>query len=187
MASTPNQTPPAAAAAITVTIPKSYELYVEGAKWIVAIVAGLLAFGLAALDAHPGQKVALVLFTLSAVALALAGAAALVYLLYSYTYAGLREAGTSSTDDAVTSSKKVADLAFPTMLWTFGAGILLFAAFEAAHLWGLRTDDKPVVAHLAADGRRLVIQRGDRFWLLSRSKGGKPVWLALPTAPQTPD
>lgn len=173
---------PLSAGPAPVVVPKSFELYVDGARWLLAIIAGLLVFGFDAIKAHPGQGLALGLYAGSAILLAVAAGAALVYLLASYNYASRREGGQPKDDPQVLWVKAQSDRYFATMIWNFLAGLALFVAFGAALLWGVRGKEEIVQLH-AGGVNSPIIQKGDRFWVLAPGPSGQLGWVALPPPP----
>jgi hypothetical protein len=163
-------------------VPKSYEWYVEGAKWLVAIIAAVLAFGMSSLQAHPGDPTSLILFAVTASVLVVAGGFALTYLLQSYYYAGLRESAPEKVDEA-RAVKRICDRAFTGLIWSFSVGMIFFLLFGAAQLWSLRVgeDERLEVYPLSARSvcAQAVVRDGAALWLLERCSSAAPTWQRL--------
>lgn len=162
-----------------VEVPRSFELYVDGAKWLLAIISGLLVYGFAALKDHPGDDRTLALFASSAVCLGIAAVCALYYLLMSFTVLSRRETGYPTSDELVKRPKRQSNLAFIAMLWTFAAGLLFFVLFGASQLMVLRTGNGSLQVHAGAY-TSVLVQRGDRLWTLTRMSDGQEKWQPLP-------
>lgn len=156
---------------------KVFEMYVDGAKWLLAIISGLLLFGSDRLKERSGFGIDVWLFATAAALLILSAGSALFYLWQSYTHLSLR-AGTGDPDDEkVVAAWTRASIAYPLMLITFGLGLLAFVAFAAANLVE-QLSEKKAPAIVAADGEILVAQRSDCLWVRDTAPSGQ--WRPVP-------
>jgi hypothetical protein len=158
---------------------RSFELYVEGARWLIVIAAGVLAFGFDALKDHVG-RLSFYVYCLTAGLLAVAVAFGLAYLWYSYAYASQRE-GKPRGDPDVRRAKARSDRAFNLLLWTFGAGMVSFAVFSGMLMLELRLASPTLTLTpvSSADAPSVIAQRDGRLWLLERTAQGLR-WTELP-------
>ena len=166
------------------TPPMSFEWYLDGTKWLLAIGAGAIAFGVASLE-KTGWRPAYAAFFVYALVLMFSGWAGVQYLFSSYYYASLREGGVAESDDDVKFYKENADTLFGITTWTFAIGMFLFSVFGGLYVfdtWTRQSHEKLEVQALAAGGADLALARkGDQAWILTRYGDGALRWRPLTT------
>ncbi|WP_297693781.1 hypothetical protein [Phenylobacterium sp.] len=182
--------PPATAEAV---LPKSLEWWLDGLKWLVAIGAGAIAFGMASLE-KTGFWGAYLAFALYGPLLAFGSAVGVFYLFNRYYHSGLRELGKAADE---TEEVHQANLArylkrskafYRLTVWSLSLGMLLFAVFAGAYVWDLwrkQTDERVLaVQALPPGGPDLAIaQTHGRGYLLHRRPDGSLVWRPLKPPP----
>jgi hypothetical protein len=164
-------------------------MYVDTAKWLLAIISGLIVFGLDRLKDHSGPSFALVSFSVASLLLVAAAAFALNYLRHSFNYVSRTvTAGMAPSEDAA-RSRCSAGKAYVAMLSTFAAGLALFLVFGAAVLRekSLGSDDATLVA---GNNGAVLARQGPCLWALDKSGTGAH-WVSLPPigkgqCPKTP-
>ncbi|MFM5893655.1 MAG: hypothetical protein ACKOQM_04395 [Novosphingobium sp.] len=162
----------------SLVVPRSFELYIDGAKWILAIVAGLLAYGFDFLKDHSNDDALRFSFAWTAMALCGCAMAAAIYLGSSHFYLASREGG--ATVKEAEGYKSISDWSLVAMLTTLAIGLILFAVFGVVALDQLRkaSDPPPVLVGM---GNGALLQKGGHIWILERDPKGKPKWAPLAT------
>lgn len=175
---------------------KVFEMYLEGAKWLLAIIAGMLVYGLDRVTEHPVTGWPLWTFTASSACLGVSAAAALYYLLKSFGYASTAAQAISANAAAVPNNdanneerSKIPDreqiynrikAAFGIMIWFFSIGGALYLMFGLQQI--LTIKEKPET-RIEAGQRDVFLARGERLWVL-RSGNKGAIWVRLPDAPR---
>ncbi len=157
---------------------KVFGMYVDGAKWLLAIIAGLFVFGVESLKDRSGATADVWLFVAASIFLLAAGGLALIYLWKSYSYASHR-VGSNPRGTAADNAYECASSVYPFMLGSFAVGMILFSLFGAANVWARLSAGKPVVV-VAVDGGVVVAQRGDCMWVRNTSAGPQAKWTLIP-------
>jgi hypothetical protein len=178
---------PGKAAAPDAAVSKSFEWYVDGAKWLLAIIAGVLTLGMGALkDARSDWS--FWTFGASALVLLAGGAFGVSYLWNAYDYASLREGGAAKDAHAAVERQALNDWLFAGLVWCFRIGMLLFIGFGALAIWSARPPDpdKLVVTPASGPDAVAIAQRGRHIWLLKPAAGGYQ-WLEIAPPPKPKD
>ena len=156
-----------------------FEWYVDSAKWLVAIVAGTLTFGLSWLQSISANEPARSRYAIAAIVLIIAGALALAFIFVSYWYVSQAVSNEVETTKE-RRTKLISTLCFILMLLTFTVGMLLFIRFGVAQLTSMPTERPPELRLTALQARTsrfvAVAQRGDRLWFLMCQSDGSLVW-----------
>jgi hypothetical protein len=170
---------------------KVFEMYLEGAKWLLAIIAGLLVYGLDRLTAHPVTGWPLWLFAGSSAFLGISAAAALYYLLRSFAYASTAaqqaSATATSADTGVSANLPDRDemykrigTAFGVMIWSFSVGGALYLAFGLQQILTIRKEPE---TRIEATEQGVFYTQGGHLWSLRNGRAG-PTWVRLPDVPR---
>lgn len=169
---------PGADAPPAFSLPKALEWYLDGAKWLIAIATGMLAFSLQTIKGAP-QGMAFWVFLVAAGFLVLMIGLGIWYLWTSYYYAALREGGAGRDDAKVIRFKARSDQLFQATFWSFIAGMVLFVAFHATYLvYPPAKDPPPLQLHVG--GATIVAQRGERLWTMTPMPHGAVAWRKVP-------
>lgn len=191
-----------------IPIAKVVEMHLEGAKWLLAIMAGMLVYGLDRLTEHPIEGSPLFLFAASSFFLSVSAAAALTYLLKSFNYASSgaeilaarRKAAEIANADTRAGAQQVSEisddgsaenagrkkthenigLAYSVMIWTFSIGGSLYLLFGLQQILTIKDEPK---TQLESSEQGLFVRQGGQIWVLRDGKNG-PVWVRLPDAPK---
>lgn len=165
---------------------KAFEWYLDGVKWLLAISAAAIAFGVACLEKGADAAVYWA-FALYVPALMVNSAAGVWYLFWSYEYADARENGLSRRNVDVRLAKSRSNLSFNVVVWSFFLGMVLFGLFGGIYVWSSwnkQQGDSPELQALAPGVTdQAVLRRGDRAWILTRRPDGSLYWRPLHLAP----
>jgi hypothetical protein len=157
---------------------KVFGMYVDGAKWLLAIIAGLLVVGMEWLKDRSGSGADVSLFLAAAVLLLISGGLALLYLWQSYTYVSLHVGGRDP--DGADGARSIASAVYPFMLGAFAFGAILFAVFGWANLMA-RIENRKPLAIVGVDQGLIVAQRGTCLWVRNATAGPQVGWTRIPT------
>lgn len=161
---------------------KAFEWYLDGVKWLVAISAGAIAFGVACLEKGAAAPVYWA-FAAYVVPLMVTSAAGVWYLFWAYDYADSRESGLQRRHRDVVLAKARYGAAFAIVVWSFTFGMLLFGAFGGAYVWSAwdkQQGDPPEIHALSTGGKDLaILRRGDKAWILMGRGDGSLYWRPL--------
>jgi len=190
---------------------KVFEMYLEGAKWLLAIAAGMLVYGLDRLTEHPVEGWPLRLFAVSSAFLGVSAAAALYYLQKSFAYAssGAEIAAARTQERAAANVHAPSDENAPMrneaaakaaekdkerrdkLHGRIGSAFWLmnwsFAIGGLLYLlFGLQqilTIKSEPRTQFETSEQGVFVTRGSQTWVLQTGKNG-PVWVRLPDAPK---
>ena len=161
---------------------KAFEWYLDGVKWLVAISAAAIAFGIACLE-KGANAVVYWAFALYVAPLMVTSAAGVWYLFWSYEYADARESGVPRHHPDVVLAKSRSDLAFAIVVWSFTFGMLFFGGFGGFYVWSAwekQQTDRPEIHALASGrGEPAILQRGEKAWILTHRGDGSLYWRPL--------
>jgi len=157
---------------------KVFGMYVDGAKWLLAIISGLLVFGMDWLKDRSGSGIDVWLFLVAAFLLLVSGGLALFYLWQSYTYVSLHVGGKDAKRAEAAHNRSSA--VYPFMLGAFALGAMLFAGFGWANLMGRIHAPKPF-AVVAVDQGVIVAQHANCVWVRSANAAPHVGWTRIPT------
>lgn len=154
-------------------------MYVDGAKWLLAIISGLLVFGLDWLKDRSGFGADVWIFVVAAFLLLVSGGLVLFYLWQSFTYVSLHVGGQNAEGAKAAYGRSSA--VYPFMLGAFAFGAVLFAMFGWVNLAARIETPKPF-AIVGVDQGLIVAQHGNCLWIRNATAGPQVRWTRIPTA-----
>jgi hypothetical protein len=171
-----------------IPITKVVEMHLEGTKWLLAIMAGMLVYGLDRLTEHPVAGFPLYLFAASSLGLSVSAAAALYYLLKSYAYASTGAEIEPAPQDAAAAKNPEREkmynrigIAYSLMIWSFSFGGGLYLLFGLHQIVTIKVPEPET--RIETSDQDVFLTRAGQSWVLKNGRKG-PVWVRLPDAPK---
>jgi hypothetical protein len=154
-----------------------HKLYLETAKWLLAITTGLLVFGMDRLDPQAGS-IMFVSFAVAALCLTASAGFNLIFLLQSFNFLSRRVKTGDPEGEGVKEALKLAGIAYKLTITAFIFGILFYVPFQAVAIIKSSVTQTPATLEKGT-AEFLIARRGQCLWAL-RPIDPKPHWIRLP-------
>ncbi|HET6941353.1 MAG TPA: hypothetical protein VFH89_04235 [Sphingomicrobium sp.] len=154
-----------------------HKLYLETAKWLLAITTGLLVFGMDRLEAQVGS-IMFVSFAVSALCLTISAGFNLFFLLQSFNFLSRRVKTGDPKNKDVEKALRLGGIAYKLTITAFIFGIVFYVPFQAAAIIKSSLKHAPVTLE-KGPADFLIARQGQCLWAL-RPTDAKPHWVRLP-------